>query len=135
MDESLEVERFSMILELAGNPELFDPAYELAVLRDDAVRAGVEMGAFLLGYSLVGKLGSQSPPGRLFGRLSVYGKVREAAALYRANPSDDSWMPDLNRCESYRSSMAKVVHIIDDLYAEALCEVRSYELLYGVKGE
>lgn len=127
MDESREIERFSALVSLAGYPELFDPAYELAVLRDDAVRAGVEMGAFLFGYSLVGNLGSQSPPGRLLGRLEVYGKVKTAAALYRANPSDDSWMPDLERRESYKSSMAEVADIIDDLYAKALSEVRSYE--------
>ncbi|UUT24111.1 hypothetical protein [Pseudomonas sp. T8] len=135
MDESREIERFSALVSLAGHPELFDSAYELAVLRDDAVQAGVEMGEFLLGYRLAGELGSQSPPGRLLSCLSVYEKVREMAALYRANPSDDSWMPDLYHRESYRSSMAKAVDIIDDLYAEALNEVRLYELSNGIKGE
>jgi hypothetical protein len=135
MDESREIEGFSALVSLAGHPELFDSAYELAVLRDDAVRAGVEMGEFLLGYCLAGKLGSQSPPGRLLSSLLVYDKVREMAALYRANPSDDSWMPDLNHRESYRASMAKAVDIIDDLYAEALNEVQAYEISNGIRGK
>ena len=60
---SADIEQFSRFWSLAGRPELFDPADELAVLAAEALRAGVDSKAFLLGYALAGELGSQSPPG------------------------------------------------------------------------
>lgn len=106
MSSSSDIEQFSRLWALAGRPELFDPADELAVLAADAARAGVDRKMFLLGYALAGELGSQSPPGQLLSRLAVYEKVR-------------------------RQSETADLGMIEELYAATLADVLSYEANCG----
>ena len=106
MSSSSDIEQFSRLWILAGRPELFDPADELAALATEASNVGVDSKAFLLGYTLAGELGSQSPPGQLLSRLAVYEKVRT-----QSETAD----PDM----------------IEELYAEALADVLSYEANCG----
>lgn len=106
MSSSNDIEQFSRLWILAGRPELFDPADELAALAIEASNSGVDSKAFLLGYTLAGELGSQSPPGQLLSRLAVYEKVRT-----------QSETADLD--------------MIEELYAAALADVLSYEANCG----
>ncbi|NMZ02553.1 hypothetical protein HBO04_20745 [Pseudomonas proteolytica] len=106
MSSSSDIEQFSRLWILAGRPELFDPADELAALAIEASNSGVDSKAFLLGYTLAGELGSQSPPGQLLSRLAVYEKVRT-----QSETAD----PDM----------------IEELYAAALADVLSYEANCG----
>lgn len=106
MSSSSDIEQFSRLWALAGRPELFDPAQELADLAAEASKAGVDSRAFLLGYALAGELGSQSPPGQLLSRLAVFEKVRR---------------------QSETADLGK----IEELYAAALADVLSYEANCG----
>lgn len=106
MSSSIDIEQFFRLWTLAGRPELFDPADELAELAAEASKAGVDSKAFLFGYALAGELGSQSPPGQLLSRLAVYKKVR-------------------------RQSGTADLDMIEELYAEALADVLSYEANCG----
>lgn len=131
MSDARDVEQFSGLWALAGRPELFDSAYELADLRDQATQAGVELTTFLLGYCLAGELGSQLPPGKILSRLAVYRRVKELVEAYQRDPTDLSWMPDHQSKESYLALMTEAVDRIDDLYAATLEEVCFYEAFGG----
>ena len=131
MSYARDAEQFSGMWALAGRPELFDSAYELADLRGQATQAGVALTTFILGYCLAGDLGSQSPPGPLLSRLTVYRKVKELVGAYQRDPSDLSWIPDGQSKESYLSLMNEAVHLVEALYAATLEEVRFYEVFGG----
>ena len=47
MSDAQDAEQFSGLWALAGRPELFDSAYELADLRDQAAQAGVDLAGLL----------------------------------------------------------------------------------------
>lgn len=127
MSTSSDVEQFSRFWALAGRPDLFDPADDLADLGFDATRAGIDSKMFLMGYSLAAESGSQSPPGQMLSRLAVYRKVKELAEAYRRDPKDFSWMPDYQAKESYLNLMTEADGLIDDLYAALLEQVSSYK--------
>ena len=97
---------------LAGRPELFDPADELAVLATEASKAGVDSKAFLLGYALAGELGTQSAPGQLLSRLAVYEQLKKQAEAHHRDPS----------------LMPETVDMIDELYSATLAAISSYAI-------
>lgn len=127
MSDAQDAEQFSGLWALAGRPELFDSAYELADLRDQAAQAGVDLATFLMGYCLAAELGSQFPPGKILSRLAVYRKVKGLVEDYQRDPTDLSWIPDRQSKESYLALMNEAVDRIDDLYAATLEEVSGYE--------
>ena len=110
MSASSDVEQFSWFWALAGRPDLFDPANELACLTEDATRAGVDRKMFLSGYALASELGTQSPPGQLLSRLAVYEQLRTRAEAHLQDPS----------------LMPETVDRIDELYSATLAAVSSY---------
>lgn len=127
MSVSSDVEQFSRLWSLAGRPDLFDLAEDLADLGFDAARAGIDSKMFLKGYSLAAEFGSQSPPGQMLSRLAVYRKVKELAEAYRRDPTDFSWMPDHQAKETYLNLVTEADGLIDELYAALLEQVSSYE--------
>lgn len=110
MSASNDVEQFSGFWALAGRPDLFDPANELACLIEDATRAGVDRKMLISGYALAGEPGTQSSPRQLLNRLAVYEQLRKQAEAY---PQDPSLMPE-------------TVDRIDELYSATLAAVSSY---------
>ena len=127
MSVSSDVEQFSLFWTLAGRPELFDPADDLADLGFDAAKTGIDSKMFLRGYSIAAELGSQSPPGQMLSRLAVYRKVKELAEAYRRDPTDFSWMPDHQAKKTYLNLVTEADGLIDELYAALLEQVSSYE--------
>lgn len=131
--ESRKIERLSELWALAGRPELSDPAVEGAVIRDDALNAGVQFKQLYEGMVWASEMGEQCPPLYLRNRMVILEALTVLAALYRANPSDDSWMPDLKGREFYKSAMAQIVDEVDEMHREAVAEADSYRMLGSVK--
>ena len=131
--ESNDIESLSELWALAGRPELSDPAFEDAIIRDDAMNAGVQLKQLYKGMVCASEMGEQCPPLHVRNRLVILEALTVLAALYRENPSDDSWMPDPKGREFYRSTMAKIVDEVDEMHREAVAEADSYRMLGSVE--
>ena len=60
--ESKDIERLSELWMLAGRPELSAPAFEDAVIRENALNAGVQFKQLYDGMTLASEMGEQCPP-------------------------------------------------------------------------